>query len=162
MSPSKPKLAYIMSRFPHLPETFILREMNALEDLGWQIELYPLILQTQEIVHTEARKWIPRAQRIPFLSPDVIWVNLSSFLHRPLAYLRTLIGSLWGNRSSLDFLLRAAAIFPQAIYAAKQMQAQDIQHIHAHYATHPALAGRRPRSPSPAHRTPPIRPGRMK
>ena len=47
------KIAYIVSRFPHLPETFILREMIALEQLGWEIELHPLIIQRQELIHQE-------------------------------------------------------------------------------------------------------------
>ena len=34
------QLAYLMSRFPHLPETFILREMNELERQGWPVALY--------------------------------------------------------------------------------------------------------------------------
>ena len=45
------KIAYIVSRFPHLPETFILREMIHVEKLGWQVELYPLIIQRQTVVH---------------------------------------------------------------------------------------------------------------
>ena len=51
------KIAYIMSRFPHLPETFILREMDAIEQLGWDISLYPLIGQHQEVIHDEAKSW---------------------------------------------------------------------------------------------------------
>ena len=37
------KVAYMMSRFPHLPETFILREMSEMERQGWELALYPLI-----------------------------------------------------------------------------------------------------------------------
>ena len=38
------KIAYILSRFPKISETFILREVNTLENKGWEICLYPLIL----------------------------------------------------------------------------------------------------------------------
>ena len=38
----KLKVAYIMSRFPKLTETFVLFEMVAVERQGVQIELYPL------------------------------------------------------------------------------------------------------------------------
>ena len=48
------RIAYIVSRFPHLPETFILRAMLQLERLGWQLDLYPLIIQTQDVVPEEA------------------------------------------------------------------------------------------------------------
>lgn len=60
------KIAYIMSRFPHLPETFILREMSEMERQGWDIALYPLIKQEQAIIHPEAARWIPKARYLPF------------------------------------------------------------------------------------------------
>ncbi|MCA9978703.1 MAG: hypothetical protein KC413_23250, partial [Anaerolineales bacterium] len=66
------KIAYVMSRFPHLPETFILREMNEIEQHGWDVALYPLIKQQQDIVHAEAKSWIPRARYLPFFSGDVL------------------------------------------------------------------------------------------
>lgn len=133
------KIAYIMSRFPHLPETFILREMNELERLGWQIALYPLILQQQNIVHADAERWIPRAQRLPFVSPAVLVENSQVLIQRPGDYGRLWGRSLWENRASLNFLTRAVALFPKAIHAARLMQQEGIDHIHAHYATHPAL-----------------------
>ena len=45
------KAAYIVSRFPHLPETFIMREMNELAAQGCSVELFPLVLQEQALVH---------------------------------------------------------------------------------------------------------------
>jgi hypothetical protein len=74
------KIAYIVSRFPHLPETFILREMIHLEKLGWQIELYPLIIQRQELIHEEARPWLSRVHAVPWSSLDLWKANLASML----------------------------------------------------------------------------------
>src|SRR4051795_10791622 len=37
------KVAYLMSRFPKITETFILYEILELEQLGMQIEVFPLI-----------------------------------------------------------------------------------------------------------------------
>ena len=133
------KVAYIMSRFPHLPETFILREMEALENLGWEISLYPLILQKQQVVHTEARKWISRAHNLPFISVQIIKENFSRFFKSPRKYLELLFRSIWENRTSLKFLSRAVILFPKAVYAARLMDDEGIEHIHAHYATHPAF-----------------------
>lgn len=135
----KRRIAYIMSRFPHLPETFILREMQAMENLGWDIALYPLIRQNQPVVHPQAQPWIPRARRLNFISPAIIAANARALCQRPRVY-----GGLWWrtlgeNRSSPNFLIRAAVLMPQAVYAARLMQREGIVHIHAHYATHPAL-----------------------
>jgi colanic acid/amylovoran biosynthesis glycosyltransferase len=135
-----PKIAYIMTRFPHLPETFILREMTALKKQGWAVVLYPLILQQQTVIHAEAKPWLSRARLLPFISFDVIKANYRIFREEPYHY-----SKLWGqvvreNLSYPKFLIRAMALFPKTVYAARLMQQEGITHIHAHYATYPALA----------------------
>jgi len=134
------KVAYLMSRFPHLPETFILREMTELRDQGWQIYLYPLILQKQTVVHREAQEWLPHAHNAPLASWKVIAANLSAWMGRPLDMLR-----IWGrvlreNAANPGFLARSLILLPKVVYYAQEMETEGIQHIHAHYATHPALA----------------------
>jgi glycosyltransferase involved in cell wall biosynthesis len=134
------KIAYIMSRFPKLSETFILREMNELKRQGYRIELYPLILQKEAVIHAEAAPWIPRMQYSRFISPDVLTLNQRAFVRNPRRY-----GELWKrvlreNRTFPKFLIRSALLFPKIVHMADQMQMRGIQHIHAHFATYPALA----------------------
>ena len=134
------KLGYIMSRFPHLPETFILREMIEMERLGWEIALYPLILQEQAVVHPAARPFLARAHKLPFLSASLITANIRTFFNHPLRYLSLGAQVIRENRTSFKFLVRALVVFPRSVQIAKLMQQEGVQHIHAHYATHPALA----------------------
>ena len=133
------KIAYIMSRFPNLSETFILREMMELERHEWQISLYPLILQLQEVVHIESKPWIARAKKLPFISFQVLLVNLQTLVKHPFLSLELIGQVIWENKGNLDFLIRALALIPKAFLAAKFMKSEGISHIHAHYATHPAL-----------------------
>ncbi|MBC8506714.1 MAG: glycosyltransferase [Chloroflexi bacterium] len=133
------KIAYIMSRFPHLPETFILREMNALEDMGWDIALYPLILQEQSVLHEESKVWVERAHYAPFLSWQVVRANLLTFIQMPFRYFGTLLRTVIENIPSPKFAARALILFPKAVLMAHLMQREGVEHIHAHYATHPAL-----------------------
>lgn len=133
------KIAYIVSRFPHLPETFILREMIHLEKLGWQIELYPLVTQHQEVIHEEARPWLARAHKVPWLSVSLWKSNLSRMVKSPAQYFGLLGRVLRENRESPKFLARAILLFPRAVWMADEFKRQGIRHIHAHYATHPAL-----------------------
>ncbi|MFO7539265.1 MAG: glycosyltransferase family 4 protein [Chloroflexota bacterium] len=134
------KIAYIMSRFPHLPETFILREMNELERQGWIVALYPLVVQDdQTVIHGEAARWLPQVREVPFVSKDVMVGNGRTFLQQPTTYLRLWGQTITGNVPDLNLLLRACALFPKAVQTAAQMQAEGISHIHAHYATHPAF-----------------------
>lgn len=133
------KIAYIVSRFPHLPETFILREMIHLEKLGWEVALYPLVIQRQEIIHEEARPWLGRAHAVPWLSLPLLQANLKSLTGRPDQYVSLLGRVIRENLASPKFLARALLLFPRAIWMAEHFRREGIQHIHAHYATHPAL-----------------------
>jgi len=132
-------IAYLMSRFPHLPETFILREMTELEAQGWEVALYPLIFQKQKVIHPEAQAWIPRAHTYPYISPQILAENARQLVRRPLQYIRLWNQAVWENRSSPNFLARVALLLPKSVAIARHMQANNVAHIHAHYATHPAF-----------------------
>ena len=128
-----------MSRFPHLPETFILREMIELERQGWRIALYPLIRQPQAVVHQETEAWLQRVQHRSFFSTAVLKANLRTLGQNPQQYFKLLSQIVRENRPAPDFLLRALVLFPKAVHMAREMMAEGIEHIHAHYASHPAL-----------------------
>lgn len=138
-APEAGKIAYVMSRFPHLPETFILREMTELEQLGWGIELYPLIIQKQTVVHEEARPWLSRLQATPLFAPSVAAAQAAETVRAPRTMAAVWSRALWENRTHLKFWLRTLAVLPQAAALARTMRRRGIRHVHAHYATHPAL-----------------------
>ena len=134
------KIAYIMSRFPHLPETFILREMNELVRQGWDIALYPLIQQKQPVIHHEAKPWLSRIRPLPFLSWHTFIANIRTFFSQPINYATVWLRTIKESRQNPYMLVRSVAILPKAVYAAHKMQQEGINHIHAHYSTHPAFA----------------------
>src|SRR5258706_7548188 len=82
----RPKVAYIMSRFPKLTETFILFEMGALEQQDLQVELYPLLREHTTIMHSEAAAWVERAHYQPFVSWPILRAQLRFLLRQPRAY----------------------------------------------------------------------------
>jgi colanic acid/amylovoran biosynthesis glycosyltransferase len=134
------KIAYIMSRFPHLPETFILREMIAIEELGLHISLYPLMLQKQTIIHAEAQDWMTRCNQLGWISPEILSANWHQLRHNPARYASLFLRLFSGHLRNPKIFIRALAMFPKAARMAELMKAEGIQHIHAHYATYPALA----------------------
>jgi colanic acid/amylovoran biosynthesis glycosyltransferase len=134
------KVGYIMSRFPHLPETFILREMCEIERQGWQVELFPLIIQKQLLVHEDVKHWLPRVHRMPLISARIFTETALAIKRHPRKFFSLWFRVVRENIASPRVLIRAMAVFPKAIYAARLMSDQGIGHIHAHYATYPALA----------------------
>jgi len=134
------RIAYTTSRFPKLSETFILNEIIEIERLGSMVELFPLQREDEPVVHSEAREWVRRAHYCPFLSLRVVAAQLHWLRTNPSAYLSAWRRAITGNIRSRKFLVRALAVVPQAAHFAREMQASGVEHIHAHWATHPALS----------------------
>ena len=135
------KVAYIMSRFPKLTETFVLYEMIAMQREGVQVEIYPLLREKAEVVHPDAVPFVEAAHFQPFISLPILGANLHYLLRKPRAYLGTLWALLRANLGSFRFLTGAIGIFPKSVYFAHKMKAEQIDHVHAHFASHPAAAG---------------------
>lgn len=158
------RVAYIMSRFPKLTETFILYEMLAMEQLGVRIEVYPLLRARKTAVHQEgASVWakitqlfsraqgdlkihpesatfIDRANFEPFFSWRIMRAHSYFLLHKPLTYFGTLFTLMRATWGSLNFFLGALSLFPKTVYFARHMEINQVAHIHAHFANHPATA----------------------
>ncbi len=128
-------LGYVVSRYPLLSETFILREMWELERQGHKVHVYPL-RRVRGLRHARAQ-----ALRAPVWRAG--WCAPGSQLHwlrrRPRAYLAALGEALWHNRGDANLWLGAAAFWPKATAIAERMERDRVKQIHAHYATHPAL-----------------------
>jgi len=133
-------VAYIMSRFPRLTETFILYEILSLEALGVDVELYPLLKARPRVVHPEAARLARRAHYQPFLSLRILAAHWYFIRRRPLAYFKVLAEVLAGTFGSANFLVGALGIFPKSVRFALEMSEQRVTHVHAHFATHPAVA----------------------
>jgi colanic acid/amylovoran biosynthesis glycosyltransferase len=137
---SKAKVAYMMSRFPKLTETFILYEMLALEQMGVQVELYPLLREHTSVMHPEAKPLVERAHFQPFISWRILVAQLRYLRRKPRAYFGTLWALLRGTWGSVNFFVGGLGIFPKSVYMAELMTADAVQHVHAHFANHPAAA----------------------
>jgi hypothetical protein len=135
------RVAYVMSRFPKLTETFVLEEMRALERAGVTIDLHPLIHEHGGVVHPEAARWEERARYTPLLSPSVLRSHAWFLAHRPLRYLSTLAGALIGTWGSARFFLGAVGMLPKVVHLARVLERDGVEHVHCHFASHPALAG---------------------
>lgn len=133
-----PRVAYLMSRFPKLTETFILYEMLAVQAQGVTVELYPLQRERTSVMHPEAAPLVARAHFQPLLSWAILRAHLHYLRRRPRAYLGALRDLLRANWGSARYFLGALAFFPKAVRFAQLMEADGIDHIHAHFASHPA------------------------
>ena len=134
------KIAYIMSRFPKISETFILFEMIEQERLGYSVSLYPLLREHQPVSHPEVTAWLQRAHFHPFISWPILRANAHFAMRKPLVYVKVLTEVLRSTFGSRNFFFGAIGIFPKSVRFALEMQQEGIEHIHAHFCNHPAVA----------------------
>ncbi|WP_143827920.1 glycosyltransferase family 4 protein [Anaeromyxobacter sp. Fw109-5] len=134
------RVAYLMSWFPAPTETFILHELLELRRQGLDIDVYPLLGAAPGPRHPGAEEMVARTRYHRGLSGEVVAAQLHWLRRRPIAYLRAWARALRGNLRSPGFLARAAVVVPRAAFIAREVEAGGHAHVHAHWATHPALA----------------------
>lgn len=135
------RVAYVMSRFPKVTETFVLNEILAVEAAGARVDVYPLLREQATVLQPGAAALVARARYLAFLSPSILASQAWWLAHRPRAYLGaagTIVRDGWG---SPWFVLGGLAILPKVAHASRRMVADGVTHVHCHFANHPATAG---------------------
>ena len=131
-----PRIAYTMSRFPKVSETFVADEIAAVADRGFDVEILPLIHHHDDITHPQAAALEQRAHYIQPWSPAALGALAWWLVRAPGPTLRTVARLIRGNAGSRGFLLRSLALLPQAAWFARFCQRSGVEHVHAHFATH--------------------------
>jgi colanic acid/amylovoran biosynthesis glycosyltransferase len=137
-TPARTPVAVVLSRFPTVTETFILREFVEMELQGQPVRLVPMIKETPPILHDAAKPWTGRALYTKFLSPGILAANLQALLRNPVKYLGLLARLIAGTIAKPKVLAATLALFPKSVFLARQLGREGIRHLHVHWASHPA------------------------
>jgi len=132
-------IAYLMSRFPKLTETFVLYEMLELRRLGFRVVVIPLRLEKEGATHPEVREMEGDIFPAPLFSLRTIAINLKWLARHPVRYLSTVFRAATGTFGSLKFFAGALIYFPKAVVFADRVERLGITHVHAHFASYPAM-----------------------
>lgn len=137
-TPARTPVAVVLSRFPTVTETFILREFVEMELQGQPVRLVPMIKETPPVIHDAAKPWTGRALYTKFLSLGILIANLTALFRNPFKYLGLLARLIAGTIAKPKVLAATLALFPKSVYLAKQLEREGIRHLHVHWASHPA------------------------
>ncbi len=132
------RIAFIMSTFPTLTETFVAGEIKLLKSRFPQSKIYSLRPPFDEILHAESRELMKQTTYLPSsLSAASLKSNLRSLLRSPLRYLRALMYVLSHTIANPLHMLKTLYLFPQAVHLASLLKNDGIDHAHSHWAGYP-------------------------
>jgi glycosyltransferase involved in cell wall biosynthesis len=133
------KVAYLVSRFPAVSETFVLRELDAVDGLPeLEVELLSLFPSRDTVVHPAAERWLSRLSRPSRreVARDVAWW----LARRPLRLAAAVAVTVAATARRPGVMARSLVALAVACSHARTVRSARVEHVHAHFATYPALA----------------------
>jgi glycosyltransferase involved in cell wall biosynthesis len=133
------RVGYLVSRFPAASETFVVREMNEVaRDPAIELELLSLFPSRDDFLHPSAERWMAglrRPQKRAALTATLRWLG-----RRPLRTTATFATVAAAGVRRPRMMLRSLATLVLAARHAESVRELGIDHLHAHFASYPALA----------------------
>lgn len=128
-------VGYVVSTWPRLSQSFVLNEVVALEQRNISVRLFSVKNPGDEPVHSKVSS--VRAP-VSYLSLQRHWKQVIAsharvLIRRPRRYGRTLIDALRFRRTGV------MRCFAKAGYLADLLRVNPVCHLHAHFATAPAV-----------------------
>ncbi|ASJ74738.1 GDP-mannose-dependent alpha-(1-6)-phosphatidylinositol monomannoside mannosyltransferase [Granulosicoccus antarcticus IMCC3135] len=137
----RPRLGIIISMFPELHETFILRELVALERRGVEFDIYSLQYPRDPITMEDAiRLSTERTHYSPLFTLSTVGALGRAMLHHPLK----LGSAIWqllrhGYDRPMD-IVKNLAILPLSLHFGELGRSRGVTHWHGHWANIPTTA----------------------
>lgn len=140
-SPRPPlRVAYLVTRFPTVTETFVLDEICALRAAGVEVTLFPLLHGYASVLQPQVQEVEPWVRYVPPYGMAVLRANLTQLGASPAAYRRALGAAFACTYPVPRFLLGALAFLPKAVALAREFERTRIGHVHSHFALHATVA----------------------
>ena len=135
------RILYLISQYPTVSHSFILREIGELRNLGLRIDVVsirnpdrPVAELTAEEFHEAERTYYARADTSKWLL-----AHLRVFFTKPGAYMRGLLTAVRSSKWDLLRLARHLRFFAEAIVVGDWARARGLRHLHTHFASLTAM-----------------------
>ena len=141
-TPVPTRLAYLVSQYPSVTHTYILREIRALRELGFEIDVIsirPPDRPTEQLSDAEREE---RARTFTVLEAGVrgtLSAHAATLLSRPAGYMAGLWYAVRLAQANLPKTISNLLYFGEAVVAGRYIQRRGLRHLHTHYASTVAL-----------------------
>lgn len=132
------RTAYLVSRYPAISHTFILREVQELRRLGFEIEtasINPPDRPPEQMTEAERAEAARTLYIKSFRPGQVAAAHARSFFNSPAHYFRGLAFALKLGGTDARSILYHLFYFIEAIILGDWMRRQQLKHVHVHFAT---------------------------
>jgi glycosyltransferase involved in cell wall biosynthesis len=133
---------YLISQYPAINHTYILREIHALRRLGMRVSIVAIRAadRPHNVLAPEEQE---EAARTFYVNPAgiarMLLDHLATALTNPAGYARGLACAIATARLDLIKSARHLAYFAQAVVAGRYFTRERVSHVHAHYTSTVAL-----------------------
>ena len=135
------KIAFVLSTFPTLTETFVAGEIKLLMERFPGSRIYSLRPPFDKFLHEESVKLMKATHYLaPIHSKKTIKANLWWISRRPITYIKTLLYFVFHTISNPLHLMKTLYLFPQAVQLASLVESEEIDQLHSHWAGYPTTA----------------------
>lgn len=136
------RFAYLVSQYPAVNHTFILREIRRLRALGFDIEVASIAApdRAPERLAEDEREEAGRTFYVkPLGVKGAAARHLATLAARPLSYLRGLLYALRLGGGEPRRTLAHALYFAEAVVVGQWMTERRLAHVHTHFSSSVAL-----------------------
>jgi glycosyltransferase involved in cell wall biosynthesis len=137
-------MGYLVSRYPAVSHTFILREVEALRRQGFVIETASINRPDQQPHEMPARER-EEAARTYYVKAHglagALAAHAVALRQRPIAWLAGLVYALRLGGTDLRRIALGVGYFTEALMVGRWMRANGLPHLHVHFATAAANVG---------------------
>ena len=137
-------LAYLVSEYPRISHTFILREVRRLRALGFAIRTAsinypdrPLDQLTGEEREEAAATFLVKPSGLS----GALKAHLAAVTRRPLKYAAGMLFALRLGGTDLKRMIFGLFYFVEAVMIGEWMRAAGVRHLHVHFATPASTVG---------------------
>lgn len=133
------RVVYVVSQFPSWSETFIVREIRTLIEVGVDVRILSLKRSDETMVQADAAALLDRVRQPPGLVPT-LWNTLRVLFAHPIRIggaVATVVADTWRTPA---VLAKSLATLVRSLSQIPWLRAFDPQFIHAHWSTYPTTA----------------------
>jgi len=141
-----PRIAYLVSQYPTVHHTFILREIRSLRDLGVDVEVISISDPDRDLsavseIEADEQRGTRYVKRVGVVS--ALLANLSVFIRRPVRYSRVLASGVVAQGFRLGNAFRSILYFVEAVIVGRWLQQSRVTRVHCHFSTNVGLPAAR-------------------